>query len=218
MFAEAAISLFYEYICVIFFCAIFQIFMVRKEHKKGYKYGIKHFIWVYIFFIYLMLVFECTGSGSIYDISSNIKLNVPINKLIQVNLIPFDSASGGFMTHAANSIMFMPLGFLLPLIWNKFESPAKTIFAGLLFSLAIELSQLLNLRLTDIDDLIMNTLGTFLGWMIFYLFEKLRNKKGKEVHNLETEKMSFLACHEACFYLILSFAGEFFLYDSYLIM
>ena len=51
MLVTAIKSLFYEYICLIFFCIIFQIVMVKKEHKNGHRYSLKHFIWVYIFYI-----------------------------------------------------------------------------------------------------------------------------------------------------------------------
>lgn len=39
--------------------------------------------------------------------------------------------------------------------------------SGLALSLVIELSQLLNPRRTDVDDLLMNTLGAFLGLLLF---------------------------------------------------
>ena len=211
----ATIKLLYEYIRVILLCVIFQIAMIKKEHKNGHRYSLKHFLWVYIFYIYLMLIFICTGTGNIYEFTRYIKVNEPITELTQMNLIPFSPISGGIIEHIANIIMFMPLGFLLPLIWKQFKSAWKVICTGLLFSLAIELSQLLNIRNTDIDDLIMNTIGAFLGWVLFCLFEKLfKNKKEKQIDSLERIKLSFLARHEACFYLIFSFVGVFLLYNA----
>lgn len=207
-------GIFYEYICVIFLCAIFQIVMVKKEHKNGHKYNLKHFTLVYVFFIYLMLVFICTGVGTIYDLLRAIKEN-ELSTFATINLIPFDAASGGIFEHIANIIMFMPLGFLLPLIWKKFKSSKKVVGAGFLFSLAIELSQLLNIRDTDINDLIMNTLGAFLGFLLLGLCKKVVKSK-KEINNLEEIKLSFLARHEAAFYLILSFAGVFLFYNEIL--
>ena len=44
---------------------------------------------------------------------------------------------------------------------------------GLLFSLFIECSQLLNNRSTDVDDLIMNTIGAVIGLMLYRIFDKL---------------------------------------------
>lgn len=73
------------------------------------------------------------------------------------------------------------------------------------------------MRSTDIDDLIMNTIGAFLGWTIHSLFKKLfKDNHEKQFHNLDKATLSFLAHYEACFYLILSFAGVFFLYNPLL--
>ena len=38
---------------------------------------------------------------------------------------------------------------------------------GIPFSLAIELNQLLNNRITDIDDLFTNTLGAIVGYVLY---------------------------------------------------
>lgn len=70
------------------------------------------------------------------------------------------------MTHILNIIMFMPLGFLLPLIWKSFRNGVGVLVTGVGFSLAIEIAQLFNRRLTDVDDLIMNTMGTLIGFII----------------------------------------------------
>ncbi|WPC43177.1 VanZ family protein [Clostridium sp. JS66] len=210
-------SILYEYTCLIFLGVIFQIVMVKKEQKNGHEYSLKHFIWVYIFYIYLMLVFNCTGIGNIYEFNFYIKVHAPIAELTQINLIPFSHTSGEIIMYIENGIMFMPFGFLLPLIWEQFKSARKVVYTGLLFSLAIELSQLLNIRFTDIDDLMMNTIGTFLGWVLFYLFDKLfKNKKEKQIHSLENTNISFLARHEACFYLVFSFIGQILLYNPFL--
>ncbi|PRR82472.1 VanZ like family protein [Clostridium luticellarii] len=213
MFITVIKALAYEYLCLIFFCVIFQIIMAVEENKNGHKYEWKHFAWVYIFFIYLMLVFICTGTGNIHEFTRYKGMSETITRLTEINLVPFSSTSGGIVTHAANSVMFMPFGFLLPFIWRQFRSSLKVACTGLFFSLAIELSQLLNMRATDIDDLIMNTLGAFLGWMVFYLF---KNKDRKPIDSSNRTKLSFPARHEAFFYLVLSFTDVFLLYNPFL--
>ena len=216
MFTIAIKALAYEYLCVIFFCVIFQIIMIKKEHKNGHRYGLSHFVWVYIFYIYIILVFICTAIGTIYEFTHYTKLHETIYILTKLNLLPFSSISGGIATHLANIIMFMPLGFLLPFIWRQFKSPRKVIGTALLFSLIIELSQLLNMRSTDIDDLMMNTIGSFLGWIIYSLFKKLFKDSHKKEFYSSDKRLSFLAYYEADFYLILSFAGVFLLYNPLL--
>ena len=99
------------------------------------------------------------------------------------NLIPFkvfvdtykEVASGS--THAliinflGNIVMFMPIGFFVPLLWDV--SPVRVIIVGFLSSLFIELSQLLLPRSSDVDDLILNTAGVALGLLFYKLLDKL---------------------------------------------
>ena len=53
------------------------------------------------------------------------------------------------MTYVLNIIMFLPLGFLIPLIWKRYRNPLKIFMIGFGFSLSIELCQLFNRRNTD---------------------------------------------------------------------
>lgn len=66
--------------------------------------------------------------------------------------------------------MFLPFGFCLPLLWNI--SGKKAVLAGFGVSLFIEFSQLFLARGTDIDDLILNTLGAGAGLAIYKAIAK----------------------------------------------
>ena len=69
-----------------------------------------------------------------------------------------------------NIALFSPLGMFLPALWNKFRKAWRTIGAGFLFSLFIELGQRITQRgLCELDDLFNNTLGVLLGYCIFYI-------------------------------------------------
>jgi len=69
-----------------------------------------------------------------------------------------------------NIIGFIPFGFLLALLIPWFRNGFKILFAGLLFSLGYEMMQLLfGLGVFDVDDLILNTTGSFIGFIIFLL-------------------------------------------------
>lgn len=63
-----------------------------------------------------------------------------------------------------NTILFIPLGFLVPLFCGKFRCLRQVILLGLACSLFIELAQLFTYRLSDINDLLTNTLGAWLGF------------------------------------------------------
>lgn len=66
-----------------------------------------------------------------------------------------------------NIVMFMPIGFFLPLLWGKFNRAWRAIGIGLLLSLFIEVVQLTQLRSSDVDDLWLNTLGAIFGYIVY---------------------------------------------------
>lgn len=72
-----------------------------------------------------------------------------------------------------NILAFLPFGFFLPIISaanRKFINVALYSFE---FSLGIELVQLsFQVGIFDVDDLIMNTVGGILGFILYWLFRK----------------------------------------------
>ena len=85
----------------------------------------------------------------------------------EINWIPFrDFSSANIVGMSLNILMFIPFGAFLPIYFGRFWKMSTTVFAGAFMSFTIEVLQLFTFRLTDIDDLIMNTLGTLLGYGI----------------------------------------------------
>ena len=78
---------------------------------------------------------------------------------------------------AANVVMFVPLGFMMPVAFRRMRSFGKTVLSLALFSFAIEFTQYFTGRSADIDDLILNTLGGVLGYLIFFVVSRLFWKK-----------------------------------------
>ena len=79
-----------------------------------------------------------------------------------------------------NVALFMPLGFLLPLLAQKFKNSWIMLITGFGGSLLIELTQLaLGRGMFDVDDLFTNTLGAMLGWaLIMVLITVVKRPKG----------------------------------------
>lgn len=69
-----------------------------------------------------------------------------------------------------NIILFFPLGFFLPLLYQKYNSLSKVLLHEFLFSLSIEITQMFGFGTTDVNDLITNTVGACLGYGIYKLF------------------------------------------------
>ncbi|MCI9076392.1 MAG: VanZ family protein [Dorea sp.] len=162
-----------------------------------------HCIWTYIMMLYIRLVFSVAGIGSIWDIFA--KGGAATLREAHISLIPFQSA--GLFTYCMNIIMFMPLGFLLPYIWKNYRNPLKTALTGLLLSALIEAAQLPTSRLADIDDLMMNTLGAVLGYMVWravgrHFFNRKEDQRTISLGNSEPVIYIVSAC--VCTFLLYS--------------
>lgn len=88
-------------------------------------------------------------------------------QLVPLHTIRDQLSEGGLQAAQVfgNVLVFAPFGFALPLVWERARRAPVTIAAGALLSLAVELTQLfVPTHTTDIDDLLLNTLGAALGF------------------------------------------------------
>lgn len=109
-----------------------------------------------VFCLYLSAMFVLVGIPNVSYFRPEVNLNlIPLKGMVQ------DLKNG-----ILNVILFVPLGFLLPILWKRFRSLGPCTFFGLSLSLVVELLQMLTFRATDVNDLITNTTGTFLGFLL----------------------------------------------------
>ena len=92
---------------------------------------------------------------------------------IWYNLIPivhlFDVYDGWLINIIGNVTMFIPVGLVWPFCFKKLDTLGKTVLYGAAFPLFIEISQLpFSDRCSDVDDMILNTTGIFIGALIFF--------------------------------------------------
>lgn len=76
-----------------------------------------------------------------------------------------------------NIALLLPLGFFLPLLGFKDYRLVSAFRVGFVTSFAIEIAQLFisfilgfTYKITDVDDVILNTLGCVLGYFLFKVF------------------------------------------------
>ena len=93
-----------------------------------------------------------------------------------INLKPFQYMFSDYENSFLNVLLFMPLGFFLPVLWQRFRKLRWTVLFGFCTSLLIETLQLFTFRATDVDDLILNTMGVVLGYCMFLICSWLRRK------------------------------------------
>ena len=94
-----------------------------------------------------------------------------------VNLMDYEVRREALLNVIGNSFLFLPMGIVFPIVYRKLNTHWKVIAAGVGPSLSIEILQLLFFdRVTDIDDLILNSAGYLLGYGIYLLIQKVKKK------------------------------------------
>lgn len=91
----------------------------------------------------------------------------------------FDPLNYSFVNNFGNVLLFVPLGILLPYFWKAQRNPLFFLLTTLLLITGVEVSQgLLLLGTCDIDDLILNMIGSLIGYVL-YMTAHLICKKRK---------------------------------------
>ena len=87
--------------------------------------------------------------------------------------VPFVDMIRGPVDTVLNIILFIPLGFFLPLLYKNYDKIGKIALIGFLISASIEIVQMFGCGATDINDLITNTIGACLGFCIYKALHKV---------------------------------------------
>ena len=92
-----------------------------------------------------------------------------------IHLFDYAIYNEAILNLVGNTTMFIPLGIVWPIVYKDLDTPLKVIAAGIGFSLLIEIVQLpFYDRVSDIDDLILNSTGYIIGYVIYLLVKKIK--------------------------------------------
>lgn len=153
-------------------------YLIYKKIMKGKKdISFRKLAVATILLCYLVVVIGATLGSRTGSYQGNIHLH------------PFSAYSEAWNRFSAtlwrniilNILMFVPIGFLLPIFLKKFKKAWRTYLAGFMLTLGIEVIQYFTGRgIVEIDDIISNAVGTMIGYginvLLIYAIEKLRNK------------------------------------------
>lgn len=145
-----------------------------KQNKNRAKLRILGFLLLTIYLAllaYLVFFSKEFGRQAHTDMRYNI---VPFRTI--TNYYYYSTRKGFIINIFGNLLAFMPLGVLWPVV---FKQPYDKIYVHIIFlwsftiSLFIELIQVLSkVGAFDVDDLILNTLGGVIGYLLYKLLSK----------------------------------------------
>ena len=172
----------------VFIVPVFILYFLWLK-KLGRVQSLLHIVAVFVFGYYLFGLLTVTGIG--FTSTMNFQPNI--------SWTPFVGMIAGPIDTILNVILFVPLGFFLPLLYKKYHNIKAVALTGLLFSLAVEFVQMFDWGSSDINDLMTNTAGACLGFLAYCLLSRVlpANLK-KQFHsrkvNAVVEVLFFAIC------------------------
>lgn len=130
----------------------------------------------FLFIIYIAVVLRITVFRSNFSLN-NLFLNGNVNLTLFTDYMRFIRSKNWFLfiyLFVGNIVWFIPFGMYLQYT-KKFKNILLVTLCGLLFSLCIETMQYaFGTGVTELDDLILNTFGAFLGAAGVKLYQKFK--------------------------------------------
>lgn len=153
----------------------------KALEKRGKKTNPRHekgvfFFWIFCAALASQTIFPDLLSQPVFMWpNADSLINLSIFRVFPMTLEDLKNGSySSFMINFLGNIaIFVPMGFLPPLLWRI--SGLKTVGICFSVSLTIEILQLFLPRTTDIDDIWLNTLGGFLGVLLYRIYVRKKN-------------------------------------------
>lgn len=158
------------------FGILWRFFARRKLKENGMITTKEHEIVSVLFLMFMAALISQTIVPDTFNFSlADMEINTE-----RLNLIPFKeikiafSLGGSFflVNFIGNLVMFLPIAFFVGLLYNK-PTFLKCVLITMAFSVLVEACQLPQDRGTDIDDVILNTLGGVIGYIMYVIADKV---------------------------------------------
>ena len=154
--------------------------MSSKKAKIIRAFGKVLFISYVGFLIYFLFLAEWYGRT---EISEEYRYNLELFKEI-TRFITYREQLGMFVVAAnllGNILIFVPYGFFVSMAGRR-RGFFKTFFFSMFLSLAVETVQLITrVGSFDVDDILLNTVGGVLGYIVFVLCNGVRRKHNDRI-------------------------------------
>lgn len=164
---------------ILLFLGIFFLiwYLVQKKRQKEVFLNWKKIIVIVGLLGYLIVVFLATIFTSRYTSFKNTNLQPFSSYLYAWNNFDFSL----WLNIILNVLMFIPLGFLLPLINQRLKKWWLTYLTGLLLTITIEITQYISKRgILETDDIINNLLGCMIGYGLWAVINAIYLKVKKQ--------------------------------------
>lgn len=163
-------NIFLIFICIFGYMAVKLYYYIKNENKVLFKYTINICFFMSILFIVSLTLFPVEFSKNGLFTFNLIPFKTILTILFNSNIIDILANIYG------NIILFTPLGFFSYFVFK--ENKNKTLKLCLISTILVETIQIIMPgRLFDIDDIMLNFLGGFIGLILAIKFTNYVNRK-----------------------------------------
>ena len=149
--------------------------MSKKQEKKVRTLGKVLFVLYIGFLIYFLFLSDWYGREGVMD---EYRYNLELFKEIR-RFIVYREQLGAFAVFSnlfGNILIFVPFGFFIAMASSS-RRFFKALFNSLGLSLCVEVLQLVTrVGSFDVDDILLNTIGGVLGYIVFMICNLIRRK------------------------------------------
>ena len=147
--------------------------LIKFIQKKKINFKISNLICQYLWILIILCILKITGI-----LTGNFGITSPFDSYISFKLFE----EGFNVATILNILLFIPFGFLPIFIFKNIHKHWwNGIILGGIFSISIEFLQTFIGRFAQLDDVIMNTLGTLIGFLLgLFVMSFFKNKLVKK--------------------------------------
>lgn len=106
-----------------------------------------------------------------------------------------------------NILIFLPYGFLLPLLSKRINSTYKVIFSGVILSFFIEAIQLFLYKGSDVNHILSASLGTLFGYVIYKILYYVLKFEINNINFRRYDNVKFLCSYFALIFISVICSG-----------
>lgn len=171
------------------------------------------FLFIYVIFLLRITFFKQVTLNNLFSAIGASERTISIIPFQSIYDMAISNASIGRIIEnvLGNIVLFIPFGILFSIISNKKHK--EVLCAAIIFSLLIEITQFLfALGSTDVDDLIFNVLGAYIG---YFVSDKISKQFKSYTHYLTVMTLITAILGASVFGYLLVYQTDLFIFCRY---
>ena len=169
MVQDTLISVFENnYPMIIIFTVVIVTIRLAYLLSRKVKFELYRELFMLAFLLYSLILFYVV---TFQDVNYGTNNFIPFKEIMR-----YEFGSSFFIHNVlGNILLFIPFGFFVSFIL-KTKKPSYIIIVTFITSLVIEFTQLLIGRTFDVDDVLLNIIGGFLGYLVYLVIQVIYDK------------------------------------------